>query len=57
MKEITRIVYNNICRGLFNTHKLIFSFMIASRILLKAGRISAKEWDLYLKGVLIDGKI
>ena len=57
MREITQITYNNICRGLFNNHKLIFSFMIATRILIKSGGISMSEWNLYLKGVMIDGDI
>lgn len=38
-------------------HKLIFSFMIASRIMLKKGDITPKEWDLFLKGVIMDGDI
>lgn len=57
MREITQIVYNNICRGLFNTHKLIFSFMIATRILLQSGDITMPDWNLFLKGVMIDGNI
>ena len=57
MTEITRIVYNNICRGLFNTHKLIFAFLIGSRIFLNNKEISIEEWDLYLKGVIMDGNI
>ena len=57
MREITSILYNNICRGLFNTHKLIFSFMIATRILLQSRDISVPEWNLLLKGVMIDGDI
>lgn len=57
MTEITKIVYNNICRGLFNSHKLIFAFLIGSRILLNINEISKEEWDLFLKGVIMDGKI
>lgn len=25
---ITKVIYNNVCRGLFEEHKLIFSFLI-----------------------------
>jgi len=57
MREITSIVYSNICRGLFNSHKLIFAFMIATRIALQANEVSAAEWNLFLKGVIIDGPI
>lgn len=57
MKEITSVVYSNICRGLFNTHKLIFSFMISARILLQRKSITVAEWSLFLRGVIIDGEI
>jgi dynein heavy chain len=57
LSEITRIVFNNICRGLFNRHKLIFAFMIVSRIFLQAGNITVPEWDIFLKGVIMDGNI
>ena len=30
--NITRTIYNNICRGLFEAHKLIFSFLICTSI-------------------------
>ena len=32
LRQITETIYLNICRGLFNDHKLIFSFCIASKI-------------------------
>lgn len=57
MKDITFIIFSNICRGLFNTHKLIFSFMLAAQIQLKGSldnRITYAEWDLFLKGVVVD---
>ncbi len=57
MREITLITYNNICRGLFNMHKLIFSFMLAVKILMAEGTISINEWNLFLKGVMLDGDI
>lgn len=54
MKTITRLVYTNICRGLFNTHKLIFSFLIAYQICKNNDEICAAEWDIMLKGVVVD---
>jgi dynein heavy chain len=29
---ITNVIYTNVCRGLFENHKLIFSFLIATSI-------------------------
>jgi dynein heavy chain len=54
INQITEIIYSNICRGLFNTHKLIFSFSIASRILLKSGEINLAEWGVLLRGIILD---
>lgn len=49
--KITENIYLNVCRGLFNEHKKIFSFMVATKIMKKAGKIRQLEWDLLLKGV------
>jgi dynein heavy chain len=59
MKEITFTIFSNICRGLFNSHKLIFSFMLAAKIQLESHSetsITRPEWDLFLKGVLVDAE-
>jgi dynein heavy chain len=53
LTSITKIIYSNICRGLFNAHKLIFSFLIAVQILRNRGEISDMEWSLVLKGISI----
>merc|ERR550514_2092875 len=48
------ICYNsfvNVCRGLFERHKLIFSFLIASQILLKADLLNQEEFGLLLRGI------
>lgn len=50
-KNITETIYKNVCRGLFNTHKLIFSFMISSQILYSANKLTLEEGYLLLKGV------
>jgi dynein heavy chain len=40
----TRALYDSICRSLFEHHKLLFSFLLAVRVLQAEGRIGAKEW-------------
>jgi dynein heavy chain len=54
ISTITELVYTNICRGLFNTHKLIFSFLIAFQICKNMGEITDQEWNMILKGVVVD---
>ncbi|GBG25533.1 Dynein heavy chain 6, axonemal [Hondaea fermentalgiana] len=44
-------VFKNICRGLFETHKLLFAFLITVRIMrFETKRISDLEWTLFLRG-------
>jgi dynein heavy chain len=46
----TTTIFINICRGLFEAHKMIFSFLICAQIMLDAGDIQLSEWMLLLKG-------
>ena len=34
IKNITLVIFENICRGLFNNHKRIFSFLITAKIII-----------------------
>ena len=43
LTSITDFVFMNVCRGLFNAHKLIFSFLITSQMLRKQGDINDSE--------------
>lgn len=43
-------VFTNVSRGLFEKHKLIFSFMICTQILKQQGFISEVEWSYFLRG-------
>lgn len=47
---ITESLYVNICRGLFEQHKLLYSFLICTSILRKAGLINELSWSLLLRG-------
>jgi hypothetical protein len=49
---LTELIYSNICRGLFEAHRLLFSFLIAAQISRKRGEISSKEWDILLRNPL-----
>jgi len=56
ISNITKVVYRNICRGLFEVHKLTFSFLIASQISLKTGKITQEEWDYFIRGAGVISK-
>ena len=49
----TEAVYRNTCRGLFEKHKLLFSFQMTIRLLQNAGSIPTDEYDLFLKGPVV----
>jgi len=50
LNDVTESFYVNICRGLFEKDKLLYSFLNATAILRKAGDISPDEWSCYLRG-------
>lgn len=37
-------------RGLFEQHKLMFSFMLCVEILRQSNEISDEEWNFFLRG-------
>ncbi|CAG9466771.1 unnamed protein product [Pedinophyceae sp. YPF-701] len=46
----TYSLYCNVCRSLFEKHKLMFSVMLVTRILSHRGEINAQEWRFLLAG-------
>ena len=50
IEYMTYTVYANICRGLFEVHKTLFSSLLCCRICLRSGEISSDEWTLLLRG-------
>ena len=54
IRDVTENFYINICRGLFEKDKLLFSFLIATKIQLAAQLINAKEWNFFLRGGIGD---
>lgn len=48
--RITRMLYTNISRGLFEADKLIYSFLIATSILRQANKIDIPIWNIFLRG-------
>lgn len=45
--------YRNTCRGLFEKHKLLFSFHMCMKILDAAGKVNQVEYSFLLKGGVV----
>lgn len=43
-------LYENICRSLFEKHKLLFSLILCVKILFGDGKMDADEWRFFLAG-------
>jgi dynein heavy chain, axonemal len=50
LPAVTLRSYNTICRGLFETDKLIFAVLLYVHIARQAGTVSSEEWSFMLKG-------
>ena len=44
----TYTIYTNVCRSLFERHKLLFSFLMTARIMEGDGRVDGAEWRFLL---------
>ncbi|XP_035375794.1 dynein heavy chain 2, axonemal [Electrophorus electricus] len=49
----TYAVYRHTCRGLFECHKLLFSFHMCAKILEVAGKLNMDEYSFFLRGGLV----
>lgn len=55
--DITQSIFTNVCRGLFEKDKLLFSFMIAVNISLNGNVISENEWQMFMVGAVMDNEL
>ncbi|CAF1579491.1 unnamed protein product, partial [Adineta steineri] len=49
----TYAVYKYTCRGLFEAHKLLFSFQMCVKILEASGKINMDEYQFFLRGGIV----
>ncbi|XP_029005758.1 dynein axonemal heavy chain 1 [Betta splendens] len=43
-------LYSNVCRSLFEKHKLMFAFLLCARIMMNESKIDMAEWRYLLSG-------
>lgn len=43
-------LFSNVCRSLFEKHKMLFAFLVCVRIMLDDGKIDPHEWHHFLAG-------
>lgn len=48
--NITRMIYTNVSRGLFEAHKIIYSFLIIININRNYGKVKDVHWNILLRG-------
>lgn len=56
VNAITRQLYEKICIGLFEQHKVVYAFIISSSIQRKADSIKPALWNYLLRGAGIFDK-
>lgn len=52
---VTYSLYANVCRSLFESHKLMFSFLVCIKILVGASMVDMAEWRFLLAGGMATG--
>lgn len=50
LEQTLLTAYVNVSRGLFEQHKLIYSFMLCVEIMRQQGNLTDAEWDFFLRG-------
>ncbi|XP_038058161.1 dynein heavy chain 6, axonemal-like isoform X2 [Patiria miniata] len=50
LRQTTIAVYTNVSRGLFEVHKLVYSFMLCADIMRQEEKIGPTEWNFFLRG-------
>uniref|UniRef100_A0A452QQ37 Uncharacterized protein n=1 Tax=Ursus americanus TaxID=9643 RepID=A0A452QQ37_URSAM len=49
-RHLTYSLYSNVCRSLFEKHKLMFAFLLCVRIMMNENKIDQGEWRYLLSG-------
>eukprot|EP00981_Chlorochromonas_danica_P000077 scaffold30_cov166-Ochromonas_danica.AAC.10 len=55
--DITRSIYSNVCRGLFEKDKLLFAFMMSINIALAGEDVTERDWQMFMVGPVLDKEL
>jgi len=55
--SITLDLYQKICIGLFEEHKIVYAFLICTSIKRSENKIQEAYWNLLLRGALLNDKV
>lgn len=50
LSDTTSAVYSTVSRGLFEKHKLVFSFLLCTSIQQQTASVSELQWNFLLRG-------
>ena len=50
LEQTLLTAYVNVSRGLFEQHKLIYSFMLCVELMRQQGSLTDAEWNFFLRG-------
>ena len=50
VEDLTNAFYINVCRGLFEKDKLLYSFLISININIESKEINLREWNYFMRG-------
>lgn len=50
IETITKLIFSNVSRGIYEKEKLIFSLLICTSIDRNSGKINPTSWNLLLRG-------
>jgi len=50
LDSLTKLMFTDICRGLFESHKKIYSFLMCTAIRRENSSISFSEWNYLVRG-------
>ena len=57
VSDLTSSIYTNVCRGLFEKDKLLYSFMMSAKINIASGDVTESEWLSFLVGAIPESSI